>query len=181
MKTLVTLITTTDDTPPVVLTAPVADDYTLDKEKAFALYQTWCSGDNDYTPEFDDEFGLVNAGNSSANVVDLDSGISFSLAIIDAVLVVPIAVSVEVEYLLPAHHSILIPAIPAFNTLQDAFEWMDAEVDDPHTDNYRSAFCDDDDAMQDYTTQQEKGCCGSFDEQVTIGGRLGFIGCNYGH
>lgn len=74
-----------------------------------------------------------------------------------------------------------IGQIPSFASQQDAGEWMYDQVDDPCVDNYRFAFLDDAEAVTKYEEQRGDGCCGFFDQHVTINGRLAKIGCNYGH
>lgn len=71
--------------------------------------------------------------------------------------------------------------VPEFATLGDAFEWMEEKVDDPCVDNYRFAYNDDKEDIGKYNRLQNQGCCGFFDREVKIAGRLGTIGCNYGH
>jgi hypothetical protein len=68
-----------------------------------------------------------------------------------------------------------------FDTMEEAFEWMEREVDDPCVDNARFAYEDDATAMAVYESQKWNGCCGSFDEEIVVGGRKAYIGCNYGH
>ena len=43
------------------------------------------------------------------------------------------------------------------------------------------AYNDDKKAIATYNEIQNRGCCGSFDREVRIAGRLATIGCNYGH
>jgi hypothetical protein len=71
--------------------------------------------------------------------------------------------------------------IPFFSTEEEAFEWMEQEVDDPCTDNYRFAYTDDDESVYKFYLQEEQGCCGSFSMIVCVNGRDALIGCNYGH
>lgn len=73
-----------------------------------------------------------------------------------------------------------LPA-PEFANAQDARDWMLAEVDDPCVDNYRFAYNDDEKEIGTYNRLQNAGCCGFFDREVRIAGRLATIGCNYGH
>lgn len=73
------------------------------------------------------------------------------------------------------------PAIPDFPSKEAAIEWMEGEVDDPCTDNYRFCFNDDPDACYNYEMKVNRGCCGFFDRDITIAGRPAMIGCNYGH
>lgn len=68
-----------------------------------------------------------------------------------------------------------------FDSLQEALEWMETEVDDPCIDNFRSTPTDDDKGMIEYDQIRDSGCCGSFDTYVTIGDKEWMIGCNYGH
>lgn len=50
-----------------------------------------------------------------------------------------------------------------------------------YNDNYRFAPIDDAEAVKEYHRQAEKGCCGSYDEQMEIDGRLFLFGFNWGH
>ncbi len=68
-----------------------------------------------------------------------------------------------------------------FASQGEAMEWLLAEVDDPCTDNFRFAWCDDELGLRLYDAAIESGCCGSADYRVEIGGREAMIGCNYGH
>ena len=72
-------------------------------------------------------------------------------------------------------------ARPNFETAEAAGTWMESEVDDPCTDNFRFAFEDDDAAMAKYDARKDSGCCGAFDAEIVVAGRLARIGCNYGH
>jgi hypothetical protein len=71
--------------------------------------------------------------------------------------------------------------------LQTALGRAVQERDDPCTDNYRVARLDRRKDMKRYRAQKERGCCGSHDEVVTIGGFFGLfsrrytIGFNFGH
>ena len=68
-----------------------------------------------------------------------------------------------------------------FKTKEDAFDWMEVQVDDPCVDNYRFAYLDDENEMITYENLQATGCCGFFDVEIMVDGRLATIGCNYGH
>jgi hypothetical protein len=70
---------------------------------------------------------------------------------------------------------------PAFESEEEARCWMYEQVDDSCVDNYRFAFEDDAAAREQYCIAAENGCCGFFDEEITVAGRLATIGCNYGH
>lgn len=70
---------------------------------------------------------------------------------------------------------------PAFSSKKEALDWMYKEVDDLCVDNERFAYYNDEKAMAAYDKQVDEGCCGSFDQDVVINGRLARIGCNYGH
>ncbi len=70
---------------------------------------------------------------------------------------------------------------PTFANWEEAHMWMMAEVGDPCVDNFRYAWSDNGAECAAYDHLREKGCCGSFDELVTINGREARIGCNYGH
>lgn len=72
-------------------------------------------------------------------------------------------------------------ATPTFNTLDEAWAWLDEHVGDPCVDNYRFAYIDDVDAMTKYQEKQEAGCCGSCDVTIIVDGKVATIGCNYGH
>lgn len=68
-----------------------------------------------------------------------------------------------------------------FETEEQAWTWMYEQVDDPCVDNDRFAYYDDDAALAKYEEAYEGGCCGVFDADVEINGRLAMIGCNFGH
>lgn len=73
-------------------------------------------------------------------------------------------------------------ARPAFDTQQQAAQWMYSHLEDEHcVDNFRFAFKDDEKAVLKYNEAESEGCCGFFDQEVLVGGRLAIIGCNYGH
>lgn len=71
--------------------------------------------------------------------------------------------------------------LPKCNSEELAVQWMLAEVDDPCVDNIRFAFVDDAGQMRAYKEAQNKGCCGFFDEEVLVMGRVAKVGCNFGH
>lgn len=71
--------------------------------------------------------------------------------------------------------------VPEFKTRTEAFIWMYEKVNDPCIDNHRFAYNDDHAAMLLYNHLQNEGCCGSFDREVKVDGRLATVGCNYGH
>ena len=71
--------------------------------------------------------------------------------------------------------------IEEFATEQEAWAWVEQEVDDSCVDNYRLAFEGDEEAEGKYMHAQSHGCCGYFDSVVRIDGKLAKIGCNYGH
>ena len=68
-----------------------------------------------------------------------------------------------------------------FISLEAAWEWVEAMVDDPCVDNYRFTYVDDPIGESLYESISLEGCCGFFDEEIMINGRLAKIGCNYGH
>lgn len=68
-----------------------------------------------------------------------------------------------------------------FKTVGAAWNWLEREVDDPYTDNHRFCYLYDPDDVEMYERQMAAGCCGFFDEYITINGREARIGCNYGH
>lgn len=59
-----------------------------------------------------------------------------------------------------------------FNGLENKYEYMD---------NYRAALVGDQKAEAEYNKIRDQGCCGSYDEVVTIDGQEWRIGFNYGH
>lgn len=63
----------------------------------------------------------------------------------------------------------------------EAADWMYEYIDDSCIDNYRFAWKDDSKAVLEYDGRVREGCCGSFDDEVIINGRVAMIGCNYGH
>lgn len=71
--------------------------------------------------------------------------------------------------------------VPAFGTQEEAFEWLEHQVDDPCVDNYRFAFEDDSAAQDRYNTAVNEGCCGFFDRTILVAGKSARIGCNFGH
>lgn len=71
--------------------------------------------------------------------------------------------------------------LPTFETESDARDWMYDEVDDPCVDNNRFYFEGDTEGAAEYERQIDDGCCGFFDRQIIVAGRLAWIGCNYGH
>jgi hypothetical protein len=68
-----------------------------------------------------------------------------------------------------------------FDTVESAFAWMTAEVDDSCVDNLRVAYLSDEAALLAYEDTKNEGCCGFFDTIVLINGQEATIGCNYGH
>lgn len=68
-----------------------------------------------------------------------------------------------------------------FETKEDAFDWMEQEVDDSCIDNHRFAYLDEENDMITYDNIQSTGCCGFFDMEVIVDGKSAMIGCNYGH
>jgi hypothetical protein len=68
-----------------------------------------------------------------------------------------------------------------FPSKEEAINWMYEAVDDPCVDNTRFAFLDDAAALYVYDEQERGGCCGSFDQEILVAGKLATVGCNYGH
>lgn len=148
----------------------------------YETLKTLKHGDNDKHRLFLRKIWIdEHSGFTSSEKFLLNEYIDLLVQLIDTVPVVPIEVKIDIEYLIPVHHKIVIPEFPTFDTYQEAIQWMEDEVDDPYIDNERFAFCDDHEATLKYEAQIESGCCGSFDRKVSINGRLGLIGCNYGH
>jgi hypothetical protein len=71
--------------------------------------------------------------------------------------------------------------IKDFESKRNAMNWMYDEVDDPCIDNVRFAYLDEIDDLGYYEESLGSGCCGYFDEEISINGRKATIGCNYGH
>jgi hypothetical protein len=57
----------------------------------------------------------------------------------------------------------------------------DASKDMQCVDNFRIAALDNRKDMKRYRKMEKRGCCGSFDQEVTVNGRKFMIGFNYGH
>lgn len=68
-----------------------------------------------------------------------------------------------------------------FTTREDAEVWMEDRVDDACMDNSRFAYLDDPEGLAEFDRLQALGCCGEFEAEIRVGGRLAKIGCNYGH
>jgi hypothetical protein len=71
--------------------------------------------------------------------------------------------------------------MPEFATVEEAYEWMEAEVDDPCIDNHRFCFLNVGEQVAEFEAVAAQGCCGSFEKDVLINGIPARIGCNYGH
>lgn len=72
-------------------------------------------------------------------------------------------------------------ALPEFETAEDAAAWAHEQEDDGCHNNDRFAFVDDAEAMARFREAESKGCCGSFEADVIVGGRRAVVGYNYGH
>ena len=68
-----------------------------------------------------------------------------------------------------------------FDSVEDAFDWLNNKADDSCIDNERFSFVHDYRAMAEYDRREANGCCGSLDEDITIRGVPAKIGLNYGH
>jgi len=70
-----------------------------------------------------------------------------------------------------------------FDSVEEAFDWMENEalLGENCIDNHRFSFLSNDKEMNKYEMQKDSGCCGSFDEEITICNMPAIIGCNYGH
>ena len=67
-------------------------------------------------------------------------------------------------------------------TIEEARDlFNDMMAGEEFQDNFREAFEDDADAFRAYGYKADSGCCGSSDHRFLIGGRIYWIGCNYGH
>lgn len=78
------------------------------------------------------------------------------------------------------------PVYGPYDTIDEAFQDMYRQVDDPCIDNDRFAWLGDFD-FSEYNEKSENGCCGSEDRLVLITHpdwdhrQIAVIGCNYGH
>lgn len=70
-----------------------------------------------------------------------------------------------------------------FASEKEAEDWMyEQELNgEEFFSDHRFAFVDDNAQMAKYQEIQEGGCCGSFDQEIIVDGRLATIGCNFGH
>lgn len=66
-----------------------------------------------------------------------------------------------------------------FPSEKEAWEWLESHNLEC-SDNYRLGYYGED-SMDEYESALKTGCCGYFDRQVIIDGRIAIIGCNYGH
>ena len=48
-------------------------------------------------------------------------------------------------------------------------------------DNWRAYRVSDDFLFEEFVDADKRGCCGSFQTTVTVGGDKWIVGCNYGH
>jgi len=78
--------------------------------------------------------------------------------------------------------------LPKENDYGEINEYLKRELDRlivkhdlEYADNRRYAALDTRKDMRRYQNIKDHGCCGSFDTEVTIGGRKFMVGCNYGH
>ena len=74
-----------------------------------------------------------------------------------------------------------LKVIPEFETIDEAYDWMEEAVSAPFVDNRRFAYQDNEVQLRSHYESQCNGCCGFFDATIKVGGRLALIGCNYGH
>jgi hypothetical protein len=65
--------------------------------------------------------------------------------------------------------------------LNGAMTRMAKDIDDPCMDNFRFSAMDRPGDLRRYRDRRASGCCGSYDQEITIDGRKFIIGCNYGH
>lgn len=72
------------------------------------------------------------------------------------------------------------PAVQTFETEDQAWDWLYETVDDPCIDNERIAYADRA-QVRAFDAKASEGCCGSAEYKVNIGGRVAWIGCNFGH
>lgn len=69
-----------------------------------------------------------------------------------------------------------------FNSVKDAFAWLEKTNQDDCYDQHRFVFVDELKSKGNkYYKIYQKGCCGSDDTTVIVNGRLAVIGCNFGH
>lgn len=72
------------------------------------------------------------------------------------------------------------PAIPSFDSEEEAWDWMMLE-DLDCVDNYRFARLNSVEELEEYEKRLGNGCCGYRDCLVVVDGQPAKIGCNYGH
>lgn len=59
---------------------------------------------------------------------------------------------------------------------------IDSEIKDLDcVDNVRVALSSNEESVKMYEKARKDGCCGSFDKEFVINGKIYLIGCNYGH
>lgn len=68
-----------------------------------------------------------------------------------------------------------------FATIEDAHAWARDSVDDNCVSDERFTYLSDPVSMADYAEIRKGGCCGSFDELITVAGYEALVGCNFGH
>lgn len=72
--------------------------------------------------------------------------------------------------------------VPSFASEQEAWDWFDEQLgDEQNKDNFRFAYTDKPNQVASFEKKSVNGCCGSWEPEVTIGGRTAWLGCNYGH
>lgn len=92
-----------------------------------------------------------------------------------------------IERQISGNKFIKVPSYPlrdrygAFVGMQLEREFRDATEGLTCVDNFRCAEASNREEMSYYRWQQRNGCCGRFDHQVTVEGRVFWIGANYGH
>jgi hypothetical protein len=68
-----------------------------------------------------------------------------------------------------------------FNSIDEAFLYLNKYVNDSFIDNYRSTYTNNEKGLNTYFKSYKNGCCGFCDLICTIKNKQAIIGCNYGH
>ena len=70
-----------------------------------------------------------------------------------------------------------------FDDATEALIWFEHSYlwDEDNVDNFRFAYIDDSDAMEDFKAARKRGCCGSSEIYVSVLKRKALIGANFGH
>ncbi len=70
-------------------------------------------------------------------------------------------------------------ALQDFKTVQHALNWMLEQINSVNVSNHRFAYHDDCEALQQYFVDQFDFDGNSFDQRISINGKIASIGCHY--